>query len=171
MRNLPNSLKAKEVFSVTNIEPLTINCTDWNSEFIWVYCCKLGETLTNFSFFIDFALKYCIKNIRWCFGDYIVKLIQDKLLIMWNLSHLVIHVFDCITEYIECWNYHAVLKCFEYQNYICIHYSSKALSVKPKPVQTSIANWHSLQHLHHVFQSGISMQYSRFRQFLCFDYM
>ena len=72
MRDLPNSLKAKEVFSVTNIEPLTINGTDWNSEFIWVYCCKLGETLTNFSFFIDFALKYCIKNIRWCLDDYIL---------------------------------------------------------------------------------------------------
>ena len=64
-------MKAKEVFSVTNIEPLTINGTYWNSEFIWVYCCKLGETLTNFSFFIDFALKYCIKNIRWCLDDYI----------------------------------------------------------------------------------------------------
>ena len=28
LRDLPNSLKAKEVFSVTNIEPLTINGTD-----------------------------------------------------------------------------------------------------------------------------------------------
>ena len=157
MRYLPNSLKAKEVFSVTNIESLTIYGTNWDSKLIWVYGCELGETLTNFSFFIDFALKYCIKNIRWCFGDYIVlyslkhKLIQDKRLIMWNLSHLVIHVFDCTTEHIEGWNYHAVLKCFEYQNYICIHYSSETLSVESKLVQTSIANWHSLQHLHHVF--------------------
>ena len=72
MRYLPNSLKAKEVFSVTNIESLTIYGTNWDSKLIWVYGCELGETLTNFSFFIDFALKYCIKNIRWCFGDYIV---------------------------------------------------------------------------------------------------
>ena len=82
MRDLPNSLKAKEVFSVTNIESLSIYGTDWNSELIWIYCCKLGKTLTNFSFFINLALKYCIKNIRLCFGDYIVlynhELNQDK---------------------------------------------------------------------------------------------